>query len=230
MDSDPLSYDLKQPALFNFSEASTGALELFPAVWSAAEALTSPEPEERLRALDQLSALHAPRLSPLVAYLVATRVLDPDLAVRKQVIQVLGEVLQPDENGFSAPEEVYRHLTGHLSQMRTRPVYALAEAAAGDDRLETCAARLLNACPYGGIHLSEILSDRQKELRIRRAAVRLIGRVGYLDTIGTLEKLASRLETRLKGQQSMPFAPPASQDETDLLPEIHSALLQLKTA
>lgn len=230
MDSDPLSYDLKQPALFNFSETSTGAMELFPSVWTAAEALTSPEPEDRLEALDQLTALQAPRLSPLVAYLVATRLMDPDLQVRKRVIRVLGEVLSPDERGFSAPDAVYRHLTGYLSQMRTRPVFALAEAAAEDKNLETLAARLLNACPYGGIHLSEILTDRQLDLGVRRVAVRLIGRVGYLDAISALEKMAARLETRLKGQQTMPFAPPSAPDESDLLPEIQTTLLMLKSA
>lgn len=230
MDSDPLSYDLKQPALFNFSETSTGSMELFPAVWSAAEALSSPELADRLQGLKALESLHAPRLSPLVAYLTATRLLDPELELRKQVVRVLGAVLSPDEQGRPAPDLVYQHLTGYLSQMRMRPIFAILEVAAADRRLEACAARLLNACPYGGIHLTEILLDRKNELVIRKTAVRLIGRVGYLDTVSALEKIAARLETRLKGQQSMPFAPPAGPDETELLPEIHRALVMLKPA
>lgn len=49
MDSDPMSINLNQPTLFDFTGSSSGTVELFPTVWSAAEELTSPDPEFRAR-------------------------------------------------------------------------------------------------------------------------------------------------------------------------------------
>jgi hypothetical protein len=52
----------------------------------------------------------------------------------------------------------------------------------------------------------------------------MIGRVGYLDVLPTLERLANRLEARLSGQQTMPFVKVNEDDEAILLPEIRQAL------
>ncbi|RPI83081.1 MAG: hypothetical protein EHM41_16785 [Chloroflexi bacterium] len=230
MDSDPLSFDLMQPSLFQIHDTTTGAVELFPTVWSAAENLASPDKNLRMVALDQLIELKAPILSPLVAYIIATRLTDPDLTIRKKVVKVLGEVLSRDKDGKPAPDAVYSHLTGYLSQMRFRPIYSILEVAASDIRLEKYAARLLNACPYGGGHLAVILADRKIPFDMRKEAVRLIGLVGYLDAFSVLEKLESRLATKLSGQQVMSFAPQSAPEETELLPVIRSALRMLQSA
>ena len=108
MGIDPLSFNLSQPALFDFSEPSSGAMELFPAVWSAAEDLTSPEAATRRAGLERLVEMGAPRLSPLIAYLLATRLTDPDLNLRTSVVQVLSDVLAPNKQGHSSPEAVSR--------------------------------------------------------------------------------------------------------------------------
>ena len=56
----------------------------------------------------------------------------------------------------------------------------------------------------------------------------MIGRVGFLDALSSLERLENKLETRLNGQKTMPFAPPPSLDEADLLPAIRMALNSLR--
>ena len=228
MDLEPSLLQILQPPLFPLGEASAGAMELFPTVWGACEDLASPDAALRHKGLDRLLELGAPRLSPLVTYLLTTRLADSDRGLRARVIQALGAVLLPDLEGRPASEAVRRYLVVALAQMRTRSIYALLEVAYIEVDTAACVARLLNVCPYAGGHLVEILNERKLPLTVRRAAVDFIGSVGYLEAIPALERLATRLEARLGGQQSMPFAPPAVQDETDLLPVVQAALAMLK--
>ena len=219
---------LTQPALFELLEASTGAVELFPAVWSAAEDLADPDVKSRMAALDRLVEMNAPRLSPLVAYLIATRLADPDLEMRCQVVQVLGELLALDEEGRMADENVRHYLTAYLSQMRTRLVFSLLQVSERFASADANIARLLNACPFAGEHLVGILGDRTNAFTIRKKAIYFVGLVGYLDAIPALERLETRLEARLNGQQSMPFVQSSSFEEEDLLPAVRLAISSLR--
>jgi HEAT repeat protein len=224
MDDDSLQSNPDQPSLFEFTPGTVGAVELFPAVWSAVEALAAPEVNLRHAALDRLLELGAPRLSPLVAYLLATRIADPDIFLRARVVRALGEVLSKDEQGNPSPEPVKRHLMAYLSQMRTRPIFALLEVANHDPSLDQFISMLLNASPYAGMHLGSIASDRKCPMPVRVQAVRFIGLVGYLDALPTLERLEARLQSRIAGQQAMPFATPSGMDESELLPTVQATL------
>jgi hypothetical protein len=227
MDPDPLP--LNQPVLFNLMETSAGSVELFPSVWGAAEEFISPDVFLRRKGLDTLRQIGAPRLSPLIAYLIATRLSDTDLDLRKMIILTLGETLAPDQEGLLAPEGVLRTLTAHLSQMRTRAIYNLLEAAASEPRLQPHVARILNCSPFAGNHLASIFQDRKIEMPVRREAVRMIGLVGYLEVLPILEKMEARLCARTSGQQEMSFAPPSIPEETQLLPLITESLRLLKS-
>ena len=227
MSSDPGSSNATQQQLWDLQE-STGRVELFPAVWSAAEALIHPETKKRLEALEKLSELNAVRFSSLVAYLVATRLTDPELNVRAKVVKALGVVLSPDSDSQPAPQEVRRVLMNYLSQMRTRQAYALLQVLSDHPDLEDHVAKLLDACSFASTHLIDILADRSASLEVRVQAVQAIGRVGYLDAIPALERLEGRIETRLNGQRAMPFAPVGGEDEQELLPAIHKTLALLR--
>ena len=232
MDLETLYLTPVQSTFFEAIETTSGLLELFPAVWSAAEGLSSPEVHTRTVAFNRLMELGAPRLSPLVSYLLATRITDPDLPLRCRIVQALGDLLVPDEHGQQAPESVRQHMIAYLGQMRTRPVFCLLQAALADPNLETHITRLLNACPHAGTHLAEIFSDRSIPQPIRRQAVHFVGQVGFLEAVPALERLVTRMEARRNGQQSMPFAAPAGlqQDESELIPEIHQTLQMLRSA
>lgn len=210
-------------------QASKGEMELFPAVWMALEALTSPVVETRRSGIEELVRLNAPRFSSLVAYVLATRISDPDIAIRIEVIQALGEILSPDEDGNLAPEIVRQHLVGTLAQIRQRPIYALLEAAASEDRLDQYVSRLLNACPQAGNTLVDILSDRKMGIMIRKKAAHFLGTVGYLDAIPSLERLVTRLQSRLNGQRAMPFAGSTILEDNELLPVVLDTLSVLQT-
>jgi hypothetical protein len=218
---------LPQPSLF-FLEESTGNLELFPAVWGAVEDLTKPDAHIRREAVDRLANLNAPRFSPIVAYVLTTRLTDPDLRTRAKVIASLGGVLSPDENGNPAPDDVRNVVLLNLSQLRTRQIFALLQVSVQDPQLIHFIARLLDACPYAGSHLVDILTDAHAPLEIRQQGAILIGLVGYLDALPALEKLENRLEARLNGQKVMPFAPPPNLSESELLPAIRNTLALLR--
>jgi hypothetical protein len=219
----------RQPGLWPQSNISSGIVELFPAVWGYAEALCDPDANERKEALVRLEEMGAPRLSPLVSYLIATRLSDTDIEIRARAVRIVGDLLTFDDLGNAPPETVRQYLNAHLSRMRTRDVYNLLEIAADDPEVIPQIGRVLDACPYAGRHLGDIALDRTIPVQLRKQAVLFVGTVGYLEAIQPLERLAVRLEARLKGQQSMAFAPPAQSDEQELLPMVQSVLQLLQT-
>jgi hypothetical protein len=161
--------------------------------------------------------------------LFVSRIQEPDPELRGEIIVAIGQALQPDAKGHLAPEEVRGRLSYHLSQMKKADVIFLLQTDMQAGEIKESVFRLLSACPYAGEHLAEILADRAQEFGIRERAARLIGRVGFLDAIPTLERLETRLEARQSGQQRMPFAPPAVKDELELLPAIKEALATLQS-
>ena len=213
--------------LFVEDQSSAGVSELFPSVWSSAENLSSPIASVRHSSLDQLLKISAPRLSPLVAYLLSTRLTDPDPVFRGRVVESLASVLSPDENGDPAPSEVRDHLTIELSRMRQRQMFAILQVAVGHEEMENHVAILLNSNPYSGSHLADILCDRLNTVAIRKLAAYFIGQIGFLDALPTLERLAKRLSNRLDGQKTLAFSTPSSADEAELLPTIKDAISRL---
>lgn len=219
-----------QPTLFEIEEVTEAQIELFPAVWSATEGLTSPKVTTRMESLDVLAKLNAHHVSPLVAALLATRLDDPDLGVRDRVVELIGEALMPDESGRSSTREVRQYLFYALRQMRRRTIFALLQVAAANRGRQDHIARILNACPYAGGTLADILCDRKAPLVIRKWAVHFLGRVGFLEAIPTLERLLTRLQARASGQRKMPFAPVGQPEEATLIPEIKGALQLLRAS
>lgn len=220
---------ISQPQLFDFSDSTGGMVELFPAVWTALEFLISPEINKRQGGLDQLLELNAHRLSPLVAYVLATCLLDSNMKFRFGVVQALGGLLVQEDSVITTSEAVYQCLKKYLSKMRRRSVYALIEVAEYYPSSLTQVASLLKACSHAGGTLSDIFSDRKIPIELRRQAINLAGIVGFLDVIPALERLAVRLESRMSGQKSMPFAPPVDFSERSLLPTVQTVLTILNS-
>ena len=229
MELDELFLKPSQPTLFDLGETSQGPLELFPAIWHLSEGMISSDVAVRRTAIKQMVETDAARLLSLVAYLLTTRIIEPDTGIRATVIAALSDILLPDRDGLPPSESVRQILTSYLSQMRTRQIYALLQVLPDRPALEQGVARLLNACPYAGNQLTDILASRRVPIEIRRYAVRLIGLVGYLDAIPALERQLARLESRLNGQQSMSFAPVDMVEDAVLIPDIRRALAFLQS-
>jgi HEAT repeat protein len=228
MNSESDSAFPSQLLLFDPGDATTDALELFPAVWSATQALTARQSAQRRAGLEQLDELGAARISPLVAYVLVTRISEPLVALRAAVVRELGKIFRSDQAGRPAPDVVLQTLKTYLAGMRTREIFALLEVVQFEPAREEQVIKLLSYCPFAGRHLAAILLERNAPFGVRELAASLIGKVGYLDAVPDLERMKDRLESRVKGQQSMPFAPPLDQEEIALLPTLKSALSLLQ--
>jgi len=218
-----------QPRLFKPGKTSSRVAELFPEIWSAAEDLCNPSNTTRRRAIALLEQSGAPRISPLIVYLVATRLVDPDMEIRAHVVKILGEVLSDDDEGSHSAQVVINQLTFYLADMRTRHVYSAIQVLTEHLELAPHVIRILSVCPFAGNHLIDVANLRKVGIEIRKQAIWLIGQIGYLDAVPSLERLQLRMESRLNGQQAMPFAPPAGIDDTDLLPAVRSSLALLRS-
>jgi hypothetical protein len=216
-----------QPTLFIFDE-SLDSIELLPEVWSALEDFTKPDVILRANALDRLINLDAPRYSPVVAYIIVTKIADQNLELRARIVETLGDVLIPDKNGSHTPTEVRTSLHLYLSGLRTREIYAMLQVSAEYQTLDDHVVQLLNSCPFAGNHLLDILKDHKTPIEVRKQAAIMIGKVGYLYTIPALERLAGRLESRLYGQKAMNFVPQGNSTDANLLPYVKEALSCLR--
>lgn len=229
MEIDPSPKIATQPSLFDLDDTSRGVIEFFPAVWNAAEDLINPDPLKRRLAIEKLEEMRAARFSPVVAYLIATRIADPDVEVRMRVVRALEAILLPDEQGGITSDDVRTHLAYFLAHMRTRQIFAILQVCVTYPDLLPAGVRLLGQCPHAGNHLVDIATSRKVSLEIRRMAIRLVGEIGFLDAIPALERMQARMEARFNGQQAMPFAPPIGVEDSSLLPDIRSALIALRS-
>jgi hypothetical protein len=225
MSAAPLS---PQPALFELSKPPHRVGELFPAIWNALELLSSPQVDVRHQAMDQILGLDAHCLSPMVAYMVTTRIEDQDVGLRFRAVEAVGQVLRACNGNGGTPNDIRQAVVPYLSQMRRRKIYGLLQILESHPSAESDVAALLNACSFAGSTLALIFLDRKLSLEIRRQAIIFTGIVGFLDAIPALERLADRLESRMNGQRKMPFAPPSDKDEKSLLSAVQGALRMLK--
>lgn len=218
-----------QPQLFQVQSASSvAAVELFPAVWQAAERFAAPREDTRHQALDELLKLGAPRFSPLVAYLLATRLSDPDLSLRARIIESLANVLRVDKDGRPAPDEVRGYLVHFMTGLDRETVRLILDVMVAYPEANGHLTKLFNLSYAIGEHLSLILADRNIPVDVRKIAAYFIGKIGFMEAMPTLERLRNRIQSRQDGQKTMPFAPPSSGDENNLLTDVNVAISMLK--
>jgi len=225
----PASKELKDPSHNELDQPISVEVEQLPEIWRAIEAAVSPELALRRQGVKKLSGLKAAHGSPLVAYFLATRIIEPDIGLRIQVVKALAEVLDSEKQPPYEDGMARRYISSYLAQMRTRHIFALLETADEDVKSREDVTSLLKECSYAGIHMADILSDRDLPVKIRRQAFYFIGRMGFLDAVPALERLAARLSSKLPLQRSLPGMPPETADEElGLFFPIKDALITLR--
>lgn len=225
MDINPIP--ILQLPLFDYGESVSNVVELFPMVWQATECLTAPDPATRHRGMDMLLELGAQKVSPLVAYMIATLLSDPEISIRRRVIYILADLLSGDSSRKQIPEEVRQVVVNNLHHLNETIVISLLEVAISDQQVEKYLYHIFNSCPYVGKYLGDIVTQWKNPLSIRQKAIYFIGIVGYLEALPALERIMSRLEARQNGQYMMSFAPPATRSDDDLIPYLRVAINQL---
>jgi len=172
--NNPLSVEENQRSILTLFPDPQGAEdreELVPKIWRGAEDLTSPDDQIRENGLSALIEMGAHRHSPLVAYLLATRITDPHLQLRFHIVQALGNILRVRDEDDPTPAQVRYHLQGLLSQMRKRQIFSLLQVAEQYSAAEENVAAILNLCSYAGDVLGQIIGDRNMPISIRQQAI-----------------------------------------------------------
>jgi hypothetical protein len=118
-------------------------------------------------------------------------------------------------------------VNNYLHDISGDTVLGLLEVSIASNEVDRSIFQLLNACPFGGKYLGEIVSQWKYPLPIRQKAIYFIGEVGYLETLPVLERLLNRLEARMNGQYSMDFAPQSNRSDEELYSYLHTAVTQL---
>jgi hypothetical protein len=217
-----------QLPLFVYGEPVENIVDLLPSIWNATEALASPDPITRHHGIDALLELGAQRILPLVAFMIAICLSDPDIYIRRRVAYILADLINNEPVGRQTPENVRKVVTNYLHNMREETIFGILEVAVIDPLVEKSIFYLLNTCPVAGKYLGDIIAQWKNPLPIRQKAVHFVGLVGYLEALPVLERLLNRLEARQNGQYAMAFAPTSmkSSDE-DILPYLRVAIHQL---
>jgi hypothetical protein len=225
MNFDPIA-NVQLP-LFVYGEAVENINELLPAVWNATESLAAPDAVTRQHGIDTLLELGAQRVSSLVAFMMATCLSDRDIYIRRRVCYILADLINKEPGVRQTPENISKTVTNYLHNMREETIFGLLEVAVIDPLVEKSIYHLLNACPFAGTYLGDILAEWKNPLPIRQKAIHFVGLVGYMETLPVLERLLDRLEARHIGQYAMRFAPASIKSDEDIMPYLRIAIQQL---
>jgi len=228
MDVNPLFVNIENTDLLELENIDSSRFEFLPLIYDAAEAMVSNDRAIRWSGVQRMIEIQAGRVSPLVGYLFTTRLEEPDLELRVQIIKALVGMLEKDDQGQLPKTAVYQSVAGSLAGIRTRTVFSILQAVDFDPSVEPMAVKLLSYCSFAGTHLADIMANRNAPARIRKQAVHFIGRIGYLDALASLERLENRIETRRNGNGLVNDN--LDEDEVaDLLTSIKQALETLRS-
>jgi len=229
MKKEPRTYNSGQtPGVLKLKKQLEFDRDTQEAVWSALEALTAPEPETRLQGFDSLLEQDVVRKSPLVVYVLATRLLEPEIQLRRRIVHCLAALISPAPGDPPPAGAALTYLHSYLSQMRKRPIFALLQVASFDPESSEQLGILLKACSFAGNQLSQIIADHAAPIPIRRQAITFTSQIGFLVAIPTLERMVRRIEARVLSDGGTGLPSSDMEDEASLLPYMIEALDRLK--
>jgi len=196
--------------------------------WQAAEMLTSPDNLTREQGLDLLQNSPLPGQAPLIAYLLADKLTDPELSIRRQSLQILGNLLAEEQQTFDPGNQVIRHLHGALLQFTREDYLKMLEISQEYLSAEDDLIMVLRLCSFAGSHLGGIVYDRKTDLALRKKAIYFAGRVGFIEIKEMLERLLQRVERiRDQADQQDRSIPGGYEELEALYPFAVGALLRL---
>ncbi len=217
-----------QLPLFVYGEPAANIQEVLPAVWSATEALAASDAITRHHGIDALVELGVQRASPLVAYMMATCLNDPDIYIRRRVVYILSDLIANDPTGSPVPEQVQKTVMNYLHNLQEEAIFHLLEVAVMDPLAEKCVYNIFNASPQAGRYLGDVLSQYKNPLFIRQKAIYYVGWVGFTEALPFLERQLNRIEARQNGQYAMSFASSSSKSDDEMMEGLRIAINQLR--
>jgi hypothetical protein len=200
METDPISVCGEQPEMEQQRTSELKNDASLPVIWEALESLTSQELIDRITGLERIIEFNAAYQYPLAIYILLSRISEPDIELRTRIVKLLVNILETGvssvKDEISPIGEIKQTLIALLAGLRTRQIFSLLQVSEFDKNTEEAVVTLLSYCSFAGGHLAQILSNRSAPFAIRCQAASFIGRIGYLDALPALERMASRLENR----------------------------------
>jgi len=195
--------------------------------WLTLENLIAPDPDLRESALEELAELECCQEQPLIVYLLATRLLDPELEIRFYTARILGGWVNFDCPSQVLTEKSLSILTGFTNQLDQSQLVKLLEVSAAYLAAEGAVGNILKMCSYAGKALGGIVNDRTIPVEIRQQAIFYCGEVGFLNSEIAIRNLIQRVQ---KNQARAGFIPTRKKhlDEEHLLPFAVAALGKLE--
>jgi len=197
-------------------------------LWEAAESLISTDPDIRENSLNEIKEIDGFSESPLIAYLLVSRINEPDLEIRYHLIQLLGQLVDYEIPGEHLSDQALISAKAALDLLEKDQLIRILEVAESYISAEKAVCNILKLSSYAGVGLSGIVNDRKLTVSLRQQAVFFCGEVGYLSSRPTLHNLVQRVEktrTRPGGGSDRK----KSRDEEFLYPFVISALEKMKT-
>ncbi len=194
-------------------------------LWKAARLLTSPDEDLRDRALDELKQVEGYLESPLIAYILVTRLNEPNLELRYRIVRFMGDLLDLDSEGPRFSDPVLKEIHFHLTQLNQQAWSLLLEVSSHYFSAEEAVSRILKMSSYAGDELSGIVNDRKQPVRIRQQAVYYCGQIGFLASREVLENLVRRVEKARDSSQRIR----TRNDEEELYPYALAALEKMSS-
>lgn len=196
-------------------------------LWTTLENLIAPDPDLRDAALEELGHLEGCQDQPLLIYLLATRLLDPDLEVRFHAVQLIGNLLSYDPPNEGLPDDSLKTLAEFTTHLEKEQLIKLMEVSVKYLAAEDPLVNILKLCSYAGKALGGIVNDRKLPVEIRQQAIYFCGEVGFLNTATAIRNLIRRVG-KDKAKSGLNLTRKKHQDEGKLLPYAVAALSKLE--
>jgi hypothetical protein len=170
-------------------------------LWEAASNLISSDPDLRDRAIDQLIELDGYQDSPLITYILFTRLAEPDLEIRFHIVRLLGSLLDFESTGPHFTDRALKRVHYELGQLDLIRLVNLLEVSSHYLSSVPDVENILKLYSYAGESLGGIVNDRKYPVDIRQQAIFYCGTLGLMSSKTNLEILIRRVERARESNQ-----------------------------
>lgn len=196
-------------------------------LWEAAEGLISTDPDIREKSLDRFKEIDGFSGSPLLAYVLVSRINEPDREIRYYLIQLLGSLVDYESPGEHFSDQALVTAKKALDLLGRDQLIRILEVSEHYLTAEVPICNILKLSSYAGVGLSGIVNDRKIPVSMRQQAVFFCGEVGYLSTRPTLQNLVQRVDKSRSRPGGASDRKKSREDEL-LYPFVISALEKMK--
>lgn len=192
-------------------------------IWAAAELLISPELLARKKGFQSLVELDEIKQNPVIVYLLASRLTEPDLSLRSFIVKILADMLDGSQPILDQSKKSRNILADYLSRISVKELTSLLELAEVDPHSMDFVVHLLCSCACAEDQITRIVMDRDQPAEIRLISLEIIGKVGYLEAIPDLERLEKRMKNRVNAENY-------NSTESELLRKLDTTIQLLRSS